>query len=175
MYPADLPSDLVQAMLENGAEEDGHILSIESVNSVAWNLYKGWVCSLGKVDPTISVECRPIPEIRFTSLCPLPHLWNAIEVEARSIVFQAAPLLVHAFEHGMPELDGPMQNPPHNVQVHHAQVAVTAIISLIQNPGPNFPVIHAQQNGLYLCTVSHQWRRAVVRIGVYRMNVEHRL
>lgn len=54
-----------------------------------------------------------------------------------------APLLIADFPaDGIPVLPGPLPAPIMMTNVHHAKVAVTALLEAISNPGANYPVIN---------------------------------
>ncbi|KAG6977655.1 hypothetical protein JG688_00000091 [Phytophthora aleatoria] len=52
--------------------------------------------------------------------------------------------------------------------VHHAKVAVTALLQALSNPGPNFLVLNSLHSGHYICHVAYTWRGAVIMVPVFR-------
>lgn len=157
------------AVKEEIEGEDLRIVRIEGIDSDAWKIYKDWACSLGEVDPIVQAGFAPAPAVAASSLCPPPALVGPLLNEAQSIINLMAPLLIDDFPAaGIPVLPGPLSAPFWMSNVHHAKVAVTALLQALSNPGANFPVIDALHAGHYICHVAYTWRGAVITVPVFR-------
>lgn len=171
----ELPKDLVSSMVAAGAHreelegEDLRIVRIDGVQSEAWQLYATWACSLGEVDPIVQAGFAPVPAIAASCLCPPLAVVGLLLNEAHSIINLMAPLLIDDFPAAMiPVLTGPLLAPVWMSNVHHAKVAVTALLHALSNPGVNFPVINAVHSGHYICHVAYTWRGAIITVPVFR-------
>ncbi|KAF0755414.1 hypothetical protein AaE_004980 [Aphanomyces astaci] len=152
------PGKPIAAMMQAIAnDETASYVAIDCMRSIAWELYEAWACSLGEVDPRVSVAFLPSPDIAHASPYPPGEYTDEILREAASIVHHMALLRINDFVNGMPMLPGPLQHPPAVVNLHHATIAVSSIPRALANPGPNFPVINALHGGVYICTVTHEF------------------
>lgn len=50
--------------------------------------------------------------------------------------------------------------------VHNVTVAVTALLQVISDPGPNYPIICGMNAGHYICHVHYGWSGAYVTVPV---------
>ncbi|RLN62968.1 hypothetical protein BBJ28_00025131 [Nothophytophthora sp. Chile5] len=173
-----IPKKVIAAMVAAGAEmeevegENLRVLHIDGMHSGASNLYEGWASSLGEVDPLVQAYFVPPLAIRRTSICPPNALGIDIQDEANSIINHFASLLMGNFAAGIPALLAPLAPlpaPAAPTNVHHAKVAVTALLRAICRPGPNFPVINGLHVGHYICHVQYVWSGAVVTMPVFRL------
>ncbi|CAK4370070.1 unnamed protein product [Aphanomyces euteiches] len=170
------PRELIAAMVDAGAQkeelegEDLRIVRIERVGSKSWELYKNWACSLGEVDPMVQAVFAPTAAIQQSCLSPPNAMGIGIMNEANSIINHMAPLLIADFPvGGIPALPGPLANPIMMANIHHAKVAVTALIEAISDPGANYGVINALRPGVYICHVQYGWRGAFITVPVFRL------
>jgi len=168
------PPELIAAMVDAGGQkeeldgEDLRIMRIENVRSKAWEVYKDWACSLGEVDPMVQAVFAPTVDIETSASSPPAALAHRIQREANSIINHMAPLLVADFPvGGIPSLPGPLQAPTMMTNVHHAKVAVTALLETISNPGANYQVINGLRPGVYICHVQYGWRGAFITVCMY--------
>lgn len=160
-----LPQDVIDAMVAAGARkdevegEDLRVLRTDGMDSPAWKVYRCWACSLGEVDPLVHAIFDPSIDIQRSPSSPPETMGIPILREANSIINHVAPLLIADFlPVGIPALPGPLPRPLQIVNIHHAKVAVTALLEAIANPGANYAVINALHSGTYICDVVYQWR-----------------
>jgi hypothetical protein len=170
------PPELIAAMVDAGAQkeelegEDLRIVRIERVGSKAWEVYKDWACSLGEVDPMVQAVVAPTVDIQTSASSPPAALGLQIQREANSIINQMATFLTADFPAGgIPVLPGPLPAPIMMTNVHHAKVAVTALLQAISDPGANYPVINDLHAGVYICHVQYGWRGAFITVPVFRL------
>jgi hypothetical protein len=147
--------------------EDGMcIVQIADMDSRAWETYKDWCCSLGDVDPAVTVLFAP--DAPGKVLCPAPELIIPLLNEVRSIIAHMAPLRAVDFAAPapvLPVIPGPIAPiAPLAVNVHHAAIAVTALLEKMRDPGPLYPAINRLQNACYICHIVYTWQEAMIII-----------
>jgi hypothetical protein len=142
--------------------EDGMcIVQIADMDSRAWETYKDWCCSLGDVDPAVTVLFAP--DAPGKVLCPAPELIIPLLNEVRSIIAHMAPLRAVDFAAPapvLPVIPGPIA--PLAVNVHHAAIAVTALLEKMRDPGSLYPAINRLQNACYICHIVYTWQEAMI-------------
>ena len=67
-------------------------------------------------------------------------------------------------ENEFPPIGPPLGATPAIVKVQHADVALTKVMQLIQNPPPNYPAINNLKSGSYICTVTQKWPHIIFEI-----------
>jgi hypothetical protein len=106
------------------------------------------------------------PDAPGTVLCPPPALIIPLLNEVRSIIAHMAPLRAADFAAPIPvfpAIPGPIAPiAPLAVNVHHAAIAVTALLEKIRDPGPLYPVINGFQNTCYICHIVYTWQEAMI-------------
>lgn len=170
-----MPKALVRRMVAAGAieekvlGEDLRVIRImDGISSPSWALFQDWASELGEVDPVVSALISPSDVLVGTTLVPNLALYGALQLEANSLIYHHAPLLMQAFEGGVPVIPGPLAAVPLPITVHHAKVAVTSLINSIQHPPPAYPIISGLGAGGYICTVWYVWTGAVVTVDVFK-------
>jgi hypothetical protein len=137
----------------------------------AYRVVNNWVAGLREdADPNVTVAFAPSVNILNTALCPdLANVFNILR-EASSVVFHYAPLRRANFNGGQfPAIPGPLPGPLVNIQVHHAAIALNALLSRIQNlSDPNYPVISNLPSGSYICTVLINWSNVGQSTAVFK-------
>jgi hypothetical protein len=126
----------------------------------AYRVVNHWVAGLSEDTETdLAVLFAPSFNILNTALCPDPaNVFNILR-EASSVVFHYAPLRRASLNGGQfPAIPGPLPGPLANIRIHHATIALDALLSRIQHLNdPNYPVISNLPVGSYICTASIQW------------------
>jgi hypothetical protein len=102
-----------------------------SFGDAAYNVVNDWVATL-EGDPVVNVMFIPPQNIALMVICPPMATWAPILCEASSIAHHYAPLQADDFSPDFPHhpvnpIPGPLDAPVGNVQVHHADLALTAI------------------------------------------------
>jgi hypothetical protein len=116
----------------------------------AWEIYETWGKRLD-ADPFVQAIFNPTAEIQNTSLCPPVDLVHPIQIEANSIIFHYALFTAVDFVGViLSAIPAPLAAVILPVQVHHAKIALSAIMAAIQNPPNTYATIHALQASSYM-------------------------
>ena len=169
-----LPASLLDAIRKLGGRvtkcpgEDLH--SVEGVlyGSPVWDIYEQWAASSGG-DPQLTCGFWPSADIVRTALAPPEHMAGAITREVQSLIYYYAQLRAEDIDAaGEAPIGAPLPAPPAIVHVHHAKLALSALMSRIQHPPENYPILAALRAGSYICNISQVWSNTVVDIVLYK-------
>lgn len=92
----------------------------------------------------------------------------AVCAEARSIAMHCAPLTAANCATGV-AVAGPVLMPAASVNIHHAKVALTFLLTTLQNPpAALYPAISAIPVGSYVCSVQYAYKNSQQLVHVHR-------
>jgi hypothetical protein len=125
-------------------------------------IMNAWVSDLDE-DPIVSVQFAPAFSILGTALCPPKAVAFDILCEASSVVCHYAPMLREDFAGSPnPPIPGPLPGPLRSTNVHHAKIALHALLVRIQTmKEPRYPTLSNLPSGSYVCDVSITWANTV--------------
>ena len=172
-----VPKDVISGMKKVGACIDSipaeGLFSVSNVKygDAAWKIFEEWANKV-EADPFVSATFNPRDAIRRTALVPPNTIGFDIVREAMSIISQYEGILIDAFANGnLPPLNppfGPDDDIPDDVRIAHASVALSHLMTRIQSPPDNFPVLSGLKAGSYICTIAQVWSNVTVRIALFK-------
>jgi hypothetical protein len=121
--------------------------------------------------PPVGVLFAPAVDIEETVLCPPDEMMPGLLREASSIVYHYAPMRSEDFaECDQPPIPGPLKKPRAPAHVHHAKIALRALLGRIQtmNEPTKYPTLSSLRSGSYICTVWISWSNAAHEVVLFR-------
>jgi hypothetical protein len=176
---AKVPRDVLLAA-QGAAREDGRVEELPEeglwliecvLDDAVYGVINGWVSGLD-ADPYLMAGFSPPPNILNTVLCPPNAIGIDILREAVSVAYHYAPLTRESFEGGMnvePPIPAPLAVMPMLVNVHHAKIALNALLHRIQSLNdPNYPTISNLASGSYICNMVISWANAGQSVSLFK-------
>lgn len=65
-------------------------------------------------------------------------------------------------------IGAPLAGPPAHIRVHHAKMALSALMQAIQNPPDNYPILNSLKSGSYICTMNQQWANVGIDVVLFK-------
>ena len=135
-------------------------------NDEIYKVYRDWAIVLNQ-DPVVFAEFSPPPSIIGTLKSPPNQPTLSILAECNSIIHHCSQRHPSDFKNGIPKISGPIKEAPSHYEIKYTSVAF-GLMDIVRNPPMEYRFINSLENGVFICTVVHEWDNALVYIQLYK-------